>query len=41
MDEYKKCRGPDELVNFTDSDLAGDIDNRKSTAGMHSISTEI
>ena len=32
--KYQRRRGPEELVNFIDSDLAGDIDDRKSTTGM-------
>ena len=32
--KYQGGRGPKELVGFTDSDLARDIDNRKSTTGM-------
>ena len=32
--KYQRGRGPKELVGFTDSDLAGDIDDRKSTTGM-------
>ena len=31
---YKKLNTPDtELVGFSDSDLAGDVDDRKSTSG--------
>ena len=30
--KYQRGRGPKELVGFTDSDLARDIDDRKSTA---------
>ena len=32
--KYQRGRGLEELVGFTDSDLAGDIDDRKSIAGM-------
>ncbi|XP_020597250.1 uncharacterized protein LOC110037028 [Phalaenopsis equestris] len=32
--QYKRGQGAEELVGFTDSDLAGDIDDRKSTGGM-------
>ncbi|XP_020270504.1 uncharacterized protein LOC109845645 [Asparagus officinalis] len=31
---YKRGRGNEELVGFTDSDLAGDVDDRRSTGGM-------
>lgn len=30
----RKDQGDEELVRFTDSDLAGDIDDRRSTGGM-------
>ena len=29
--KYQRRRCPEELVSFTDSDLVGDIDDRKST----------
>ena len=32
--KYQRGRGLDELVGFTKSDLAGDIDNGKNTKGM-------
>ncbi|XP_022927969.1 uncharacterized protein LOC111434845 [Cucurbita moschata] len=32
--KYQRGRGVEELVDFTDSDLAGDIDDRKSIKGM-------
>ena len=32
--KYQRGRGPEELVGFTDSDLVGDIDDRRSTARM-------
>ena len=32
--KYQRGKGPKELVSFTDSDLARDIDDRKCTAGM-------
>ena len=32
--KYQRGRGLEELVDFTDSDLTGDIDDRKSTVGM-------
>ena len=32
--KYQRGRGPKELVDFIDKYFAGDIDNRKSTAGM-------
>ena len=32
--KYQRGRGLEELVDFTDSDLAGDIDDRKSIIGM-------
>ena len=31
--KYQRGQGLEELVDFTDSDLAGDIDDRKSTTG--------
>jgi hypothetical protein len=30
----RKTEGEDELVSFSDSDLAGDLDDRKSTSGI-------
>lgn len=32
--KYKKGQSPKELADFTDSDLAGDIDDRKNTVKM-------
>ena len=32
--KYQKGRGYEKLVGFTDSDLAGDINDRKGKAGM-------
>ena len=32
--KYQRGRGPEELVDFTDNDLARDVDDRKSTARM-------
>ena len=31
--KYQRGWGPEELVDFSDSDLEGDIGDRKSTAG--------
>ena len=39
--KYKRGQGLEELVRFTDSDLAGDIDDRKSTTGMAFYLNEI
>jgi hypothetical protein len=30
----RKTEGEDELVSFSDSDLAGDLDDRKITSGI-------
>ncbi|CAH9074982.1 unnamed protein product [Cuscuta epithymum] len=32
--QYERGQGVEELVGFTDSDLASDVDDRKSTGGM-------
>ena len=39
--KYQRGQGLEELVGFTDSDLAGDIDDRKSTTGMAFYLNEI
>ncbi|XP_038988043.1 secreted RxLR effector protein 161-like [Phoenix dactylifera] len=31
---YEKKKGEEEIIGYSDSDLAGDVDDRKSTGGM-------
>ncbi|XP_020249213.1 uncharacterized protein LOC109826599 [Asparagus officinalis] len=38
---YGKGHEVEELVGFTDSNVAGDVDDRRSTSGMHSTSARI
>ena len=39
--KYQRGRGLEELVSFTDSNLAGDIDDKKSPQKLRFISMEI